>query len=546
MKTTVAQYLLDELKLLGINNIFGVPGDYAFPLDDAIEADPDINWVGCCNELNASYAADGFARIHGISALCTTFGVGELCTLGGIAGAYAEHVPIVHIVGMPPSSAIHNHRIQHHTLGTGQYKIYAEMNKQITAAWTVITPENVVPELRRVLQQVVYDKRPVYIAIPMDYANVEMYAKPGLDILPGSDADTLASALQAAAEMINAAKKPVLLPGYLLQRLKLTKIVNELVDYTQIPFSTMFMDKSTLNEQSPLYLGMYDGKILTGPCRDYVESADCIINLGAVMSDFNTGSFSADILPGKSIVAELHRVIIGGMIYHNVEMADFVTGLKKLLTPHAKPNVSFDYINPVSTDSKPGYYANEFFVALAKFLKKDDIVITETGCSSMGLGLERMPEGCNFINQTLWGAIGWATPSAFGAAMGDKKRRVILLTGEGSHQLTVQEISQFTRHNLTPIIFVVNNSGYLIERVLSDNPRHAYNDLPQWSYADLPKALGMNNFISAKVNNMKEVEEVFAEINASSKGAYVEVLTPWDDVSLIAKRLGENRSSMYN
>lgn len=545
MKTTVVKFLLDELKLLGIRNVFGVPGDYAFPLDDAIDADPDIKWIGCCNELNAAYAADGFARINGIAALCTTFGVGELCTLGGIAGAYSEHVPIIHIVGMPSTNAITNHRIMHHTLGTGNFNIYAEMASKITAAWAVITPENVVSEVRRVLQQAVYDCRPVYIALPMNYANVEIYANPSLNKIPESDPDTLKCALHDAAEKINSAKKPVVLPGYLLQRLKLTESAQELIEHVKIPFASMFMDKSTLNEQSSLYLGLYDGKLLPGSVREYVESADCIINLGAIMSDFNTGGFSADILQNISIVAELHRVIIGNKIYHNVEFADFVRGLKKHLTPHTKPDIAFEHISSADVNKKSGYYANEFFSALGKFLKEDDIVITETGCSSMGLGIERMPKGCNFINQTLWGAIGWATPAAFGAALGDTKRRLILLTGEGSHQLTVQEISQFTRHNLTPVIFVINNDGYLIERVLSDNPKHKYNDLPKWNYSELPKGFGMNNFISAKITSPDDMEKVFAEINSSDKGAYVEVITPWDDVSLIAKRLGAGRANMY-
>src|ERR1700680_2740274 len=103
MRKTVIQHVLSRLRDIGIKDVFGVAGDFAFPIGDAVCSDPNLRWIGSCNELNAAYAADGYARVHGKAALSTTYGVGELSAINGIAGAYAEYLPVFHLVGMPAS-----------------------------------------------------------------------------------------------------------------------------------------------------------------------------------------------------------------------------------------------------------------------------------------------------------------------------------------------------------------------------------------------------------------------------------------------------------
>ncbi|WP_418274005.1 thiamine pyrophosphate-binding protein, partial [Klebsiella pneumoniae] len=93
---TIGDYLLDRLVDCGIDRLFGVPGDYNLQFLDRVIAHSALGWVGCANELNAAYAADGYARIKGAGALLTTYGVGELSALNGVAGSYAEHIPVLH------------------------------------------------------------------------------------------------------------------------------------------------------------------------------------------------------------------------------------------------------------------------------------------------------------------------------------------------------------------------------------------------------------------------------------------------------------------
>jgi indolepyruvate decarboxylase len=163
----------------------------------------------------------------------------------------------------------------------------------------------------------------------------------------------------------------------------------------------------------------------------------------------------------------------------------------------------------------------------------------------MGLGFALMPKGATFHNQTLWGSIGWATPAAVGAAVAAPDRRIVLVTGDGSHQLTAQEIGQFARLGLKPIVFVLNNNGYLIERLLCKDPESAYNDIAPWRYAELPHALGCNGWFTARVTTCAEFDEALAQADKVDSGIYIEVVTDTYAASPLSMKLHESLSSLY-
>ena len=241
----------------------------------------------------------------------------------------------------------------------------------------------------------------------------------------------------------------------------------------------MFADKSVLEERQPAYLGIYDGRLMDESVRAFVESCDWVLSIGAMMTDFNTGAFTARLDPRKTIDIRHHRTQVGATVYPNVEMKDLLAELTRRIA-RRDGATSVQPISPgpaVGSGDDP-ITAEALYPRWANFLKPNDIVIAETGTSSMGLAFALMPPGATFHNQTLWGSIGWATPAAFGAAVAAPTRRVVLVTGEGSHQLTVQEISQFGRRGLRPIVFVLNNSGYLIERLLCSRPDIASTTSP--------------------------------------------------------------------
>lgn len=525
---TVIEYVLSRLYDLGIKDIFGVPGDYAFPVNDAVCADNRFRWLGNCNELNAAYAADGYARIHGMAALCTTYGVGELSAINGIAGAYAEYLPVFHLVGMPPNHLRETAPLIHHTLGNGDFDTFRQMAKPVVCAHTVLTPENCIEETGRLISAACRERRPVYIGIPSDSASQQIVQHDGKKTpVAGNSSDPvmLKAAAEAVVTRIMKSRQVCLLPGMQVRRFGGEQHLLHLVTQTGLPFATMIMDKGILDETHPAYIGMYCGRLMNEPVRHYVESCDCVIRIGAQWGDASTGGFTAQLSENVVINIMPSSVSTGDRYYPDVLMTELLELLSILLPVRKMPR-------PVRPDALKN--SNTFQTAISmeglcfrwqQMFRSQDRVFVETGNVALGMAFAALPKGVTFHNQSQWGSIGWATPAALGAALAAPEDRVILLTGEGSHQLTVQEISQFYRYGLKPLIFVLNNDGYLIERQLCRDGEAVYNDVAQWNYTQLPEALGCRDWFIARVSTWQALDNAIQHAQNCGTGAYIEVVT---------------------
>ena len=546
MAKTVIQHVLGRLKDIGITDIFGVAGDFAFPVQDGIVQEPGINWLGCCNELNAGYAADGYARIRGLSALSTTYGVGELSAISAIGGAYAENLPIFHLTGMPTTAAQHKRELVHHTLGNGEFDFFAKMAGPVVCASAIITPQNVAYETERLIAQALYHRRPVYMAIPSDVADQEVLGSAPPLHPPRSNPDNLMAATEAILSALDGAGSVCILPGLLVKRAGLQSQLQALIAASGMPFATMFADKSVLEEQQSSFIGMYDGRLMNPDVRAYVESCDQVLAIGTLMTDFNTGAFTAHLDLAKTIAIKHHYTRVGPQEFQDIEMGDVLGQLtSKIRSRDRATSLRPSGLGPVTGNSSDAITADALYPRWASFLRPDDIVIAETGTSSMGLAFAPMPMGATFHNQTLWGAIGWATPAAFGAGIAAPDRRVVLFTGEGSHQLTAQEISQMGRRGLKPTVFVLNNSGYLIERLLCRDPNIAYNDVAAWRYSELPHALGCDGWFTTRVTTCGELDQALQQASQSGSASYIEVVTDEYAAPPLPQKMHENRATLY-
>jgi indolepyruvate decarboxylase len=280
--------------------------------------------------------------------------------------------------------------------------------------------------------------------------------------------------------------------------------------------------------------------------RAFVESCDCVLAIGTLLTDFNTGAFTSRLDPEKTVNIRHHHTQVGSRVYPNVELKDILTELARRVARRNEKSP----LQPVSLGTPKGsgndpITADALYPRWANFLKPNDILITETGTSSFGLAFALMPKEATFHNQSLWGSIGWATPAAFGAAVAAPERRLVLVTGDGSHQLTAQEISQFGRRGLKPIIFVLNNEGYLVERLLEQNNFDApYNDIASWRYSELPRALGCDGWFTARVTTCAEFDQALKAAERGA-GAYIEVVTDKSVVPPLIKQIHENLKTMY-
>jgi len=547
MSETVIQYVLRRLNEIGVDDIFGVAGDYAFPVNDAIVEHPEINWIGCCNELNAAYAADGYARMRGVGAVCTTYGVGELAAMGAIAGSYAEQLAVFHLIGAPNLPTQEGRALVHHTLGNGEFDLFSRMAEPIVCATAIMTPQNAASETERLIAAALYHRRPVYMALPSDVADTPVLGVAPSVSSPSSDPASLAAATDAVAAVLTAAGQACALPGILLRRLGLQGAAAAFVGASGLPFATMFADKSVLGEDHPNYIGMYAGRLMGESVRAFVESCDAVVVIGAMMTDGNTAGHTVRLDPDKTITIDHHRTTVGSTVYRNVEMSDILAGLAGRVTKSfQRPAIAAEALGPIANGGEDPITADALYPRWANFFRPDDVIITDTGTSSLGLAFAQLPQGAEFHNQTLWASIGWATPAAFGAAIGAPDRRVILITGEGAHQMTAQEISQFGRHGLRPIVFVLNNSGYLSERMLCKDMALAYNDIAAWNYAELPHAMGCQGWFNARVSSCGVLDDALKTAEQAGGAAYIEVITDAHEAPPMYKKLHENVKSFYN
>jgi len=526
---TVAEYLLTRLKEIGVDHLFGVPGDFALGFFNQV-LESELKYVGTCNELNAAYAADGYARIRGIGAFSSTYGVGELSAINGVAGAFAERVPVVVITGSPATANFRTRPLLHHTLG--DYQIPFRIYENITVASTQLVSGDTAPaEIDRVLSACLFHQQPVYISLPSDVVmmkcdrpNAFLFPTP-----PRSDEDALRESIKEALGMLDQAQKPVVIADVELIRFKLQKEFAGLLDKTGFPYVTMMLGKTVLSEHHPQFIGLFEGDRSRDYVRKRVESADCVLQLGALMTDLNTGGFTTNLDDSKTISANIRSVKIKHHSYENVYLHDFILGLTEKLS-HRDPESQeiqcatqgcvHRHTEPYRSDATKPITIKRFFDRMSHFIQNDSIVIAETGVSLFSAAEMLMPEGATFIGQTFYGSIGYTVGATLGAGMAAQDRHVVLFVGDGSFQVTCQDLSTMIRNHLKPVIFLINNDGYTIERVIVDRP---YNDIQPWQYHKLVDVFGGGLGIDVRTEG--ELEDALGKAGTTDGLVFIEIHT---------------------
>ena len=540
LKQTVGYYLYDCLSKEGITEIFGVPGDYNFSLLNILEKYEGINFVNCRNELNAGYAADAYARVKGISTLITTFGVGELSACNAIAGSYCESVPVIHIIGGPKTIDQQEHKQMHHTLLDGDFDVFRKVYELITEYTATITAENAAIEIPIAIQKAKETKKPIYLLLATDIANQPIMRRDVYIEKKQTNQNSLKAAVQHIDQVIKQAQKPILISGVHVLRYNLQSQVQQIVEKMNLPVSTMMMGKGSFDESHKNYIGLYAGSLGNTEVQNIVEASDCILAVGTMWSDYNTGSFTAKLNPLNIIEIQPARVKVGMAVYENILIQDL---LKELLARIDKkmtavPTVTFPYNNSYDSldeDVSSKYYYPRF----QKMFKENDIIIADAGTSQFGIAQLKLPRGAIYITQGGWGSIGYGTPAVFGACIADKNRRVILFVGDGSNQMTVQEFSSMLYNHCKPIIFLVNNQEYTIEKYLNVAQKQTqYNNIPLWDYSKLIEAFGGDSF-TMKVYTNKELDEAIkqAEAQCNEKFCLIEIYAPQMDAPTIVHKM---------
>lgn len=524
MKMTIGAFLLSRLHALGVQRIYGVPGDYNLEVLELMREPQGMPFIGNCNELNAAYAADGEARLVGIAAILTTYGVGDLGALPGIAGSYAEGVPVISISGAPPLNAIRGKALLHHTLADGNYTNVMNCYREFTVATALITPENAVLEIDRVLAACWREKRPVYLQLPSDICYTEIEVPATLpDLKAGaSDARRLAQAVAAIQAKLAQAKRPLLLLDGMVRSQQIGTLVEKLVAHWQCPFAVHSPAKGLLPEDHPQFLGIYRGKASSPALFDYVAQADCILGFDVRFVDAISGYFTQSYNPAAMIDIQPHDLRIDQVFYDGVRVQDLLSALLAAPSPFSQ-HPALPALPTPAPSAEPGWCQDAFWQRMAAFIGPNDVVIAENGTSNVGLSRYQLAAGSQYIAQPIWGAIGYTLPALLGTLLAAPQRRQMLFIGDGSLQLTVQELSTILHHGLKPIVFLINNDGYTIERlILGENS--AYNDIVEWNYTSLPAVLGPKAQARTHiVTTMEELEAALAACEAPEALTFIEV-----------------------
>ncbi|MBI5726097.1 MAG: alpha-keto acid decarboxylase family protein [Planctomycetes bacterium] len=535
----VADYLINRLRQTGLEHVFGVAGDYVLDFMDRIVASP-LKLIGTCNELNAGYAADGYARAKGIGCAVVTYGVGGLSIANAVAGAYAERVPMVIISGAPHSKMRLNHVLMHHLVA--DYHTQLDIFGKMTAAAVMLADgASAGRQIDEALSACMAMKRPVYIELPVDVVNQPCGEGPGLSPagLP-SDAQALAEAADEAAAMLNAAKTPAVLLGVEIKRFDLSGRTSDLLEKAGYPFAATINGKTAVAETHPHYVGVYQGGFCPGAAHDTVESADCLLSLGAWMTDITTGGFTAHLDQSRMISANSDRVRVRHHYYDGVRLGDFVAELTRRLRPadpagHPHTPVPYLPAGKFVAQADSPMTVRRFFGRLNHFLTDEMTVVSDTGDVMFGASELHRNEVNSYIAQDYYLSIGYSLPAALGAALARPDKRVINIIGDGAFQMTGQELSSLIRFNARAVVFVLNNQGYVIERLIHDGP---YNEVQNWNYHRLPEAFGGGIGTLARTEGELEASLELAEKNPD-KTVLIEVQVGRNDSTDALAHIGQ-------
>ena len=533
---SIGHYLIRRLADYGIRHVFGLPGDYVLSFYSMLEKSP-LDLVNCTREDCAGFAADGYARVHGMGAVCVTYSVGGLSLANSIAGAYAEKSPVVLISGAPGLGERASDPLLHHRVLEWQTQLQV-FYKLCAASLEITDPATAFRDIDFLLDTAHRLKRPVYLELPRDMVTVvpqqiRAFVRPP----DKSDPHALIEAVKEAVAKIEAATKPVILAGVELHRFGLQDEVVALAEAAGIPIASSMLAKSVISEVHPLYIGLYEGALGREEVTRFVEESDCIILLGMLLTDIDLGIFTAKLDPTKSIYATSDELRISHHHFHNVRLQDFIRDLAL-----AKPQTAQRKLPPSPVEAQGSYSLDRdrpitttrLVRRLDESLDDKTLVIADVG-DALFASSELVIRGkTEFLSPAYYTSMGFAVPAALGAKMARPDLKVIALVGDGAFQMTGMELSTIVRRGLAVTVIVLDNKGYGTERVIHEG---SFNDINPWQYQLLPQVLGGGT--GYEVHTEGEFDDAIRAALADSTGmSIIRAHIALDDHSITLGRIG--------
>ncbi|MBM4780477.1 MAG: alpha-keto acid decarboxylase family protein [Archangiaceae bacterium] len=532
--TTIAAYLHTRLAQHGGTTLFGVPGATCDPFFAAAK-DAGVDVVITSSDLEAGYAADGFARMKGLGVVSVTYGVGTMSLMTAIGGAFAERSPVVIVNGGPTPEDL---KLQQEfgTLfshSTGRPSSDLNMFRELTGFAERI--ENAASAPKVIDQAITFaltQQRPVYLEVPKNLWEAKCAAPTApLDVTRTPSGKEAALAVELL-EKLRGAAAPVLVLGIEVQRLGLEAQVTALVEKLGVPFVTTLLSKAVIDERTKGFAGVYGGDRAVPSVKQLVEGADVVVALGCVLGRQHRKL--ATQRQETFVLATNGTLRIGKKGATKCELSALVSELQraewqpnpKHLAGKTLTGLTFKERRaslPAVAAVKDGALTfDQLLESVSASLDESCIAMTDTSLSMYPAAELHTHGAKSFLSNSVWQAIGYSVAAAVGVAVAQPKRPVVLC-GDGGFQMTAQSLSTMARRKLPAVVLVLDHGLYGIEQWLLE-PRFfqdaatapkPYLSLHRWDYVGLAKALGVSQAVM--VDTKTKLDDALAKAKANTK-----------------------------
>ena len=530
--TTIAKHLVKRFRELGVQEGFGIVGDFALRFFGRLH-DENFPIRVTADEQGAAFAADAFARLRGFGVCAVTYGVGGLKIANATAGAWAEQVPLLVLSGAPglkerQGDPLLHHRVKH-------FRTQMDVFQDLTIAQTALdNPATAAAEIDRVIEAILAKQRPGYIEIPRDLVDVPIATndRPLKRDTGETDPERLKAAVEATLEAMAKAKSIVAVAGEQAMRRGDIDDFQQLVERFSIPFATGSLSKGAISERHPLALGVYMGAVSAAPVVRMVEDADLILSFGVMYSDITMGAFTANLRRERIVECRDDEVNVGLVTYRNVPLHAFLPALvdaaaehfpKNLVNPvYSKPEFSPKPNSPLSVDS--------FIACVSAHLDERHLVAVDPGeClfASVDLNVPGVT-----LASAYYATMGYAVPAALGMGRAEPDKRPIVLVGDGAFLMTGLEAQSAAFHGVHPVILVLDNEGYGTQRPMLDG---SFNNIASLRVEELPKAFGRGKGLLCDTE--EQLDAALAQAMADDDLYLIRARIPKGQISGALKRL---------
>jgi TPP-dependent 2-oxoacid decarboxylase len=530
MTAKLNSFLFSYLRDKGVKHIFGIPGDYILPLYKALEETEGIDYVVATHEPNAAFSADAYGRTSGLGVMLVTYGVGGFNAMNGVAGAYTEQSPLLIISGGPPTNKIESESVfsaqAHHIVNSTTSQLDAFRNVT-DLVLRIESPEEASEKINLAAEHAMQKRLPVYLEIPTDLMNAEIPVKSSFISNKKSDSTSIEKATKHFIERINKAQRPVIYAGIETSRYRLQDAIRTISLKKNIPIVTSILGKGVINESDPNLLGLYAGVLSqSNEIRDYVENSDLVIMVGVKITDVNCGAFTADLNRENLLIAKSDYI---GDSYqkftNNIHLKDFITSLAGKLEESdlAKQIPSFNKQD--FSDSK--FIIDRYFSIIEKYIDNNHVIVADTGDSCYGSLFIKTKRDNGYIAPTFYNTMGFSVPAALGIQLADPTTRPIVLVGDGAFQMTGTEFTNMIRQGLNPIVILLNNDGFGMQRIFVDGN---FNDINTWDYSHITSLMSGGEYFRAETDDQFQTA-LLESLKITDKPVLLEAMIPKGEIS---------------